>query len=71
MSKRFAFTMSDELAKMIEDYATLNNISKAAAISVLCSQSLTQNKAFSMLPDLMAAIKKEQEKQENQNKLHG
>jgi hypothetical protein len=66
--------MSDELAKMIEDYATLNNISKAAAISVLCSQSLTQNKAFSMLPDLMAAIKKEQEKQEkqeNQNKLHG
>lgn len=67
MSKRFSFTMSDELAKMIEDYASLNNISKAAAISVLCSQSLTQNKAFSVLPELMAIYKNEQDKQNRGN----
>lgn len=67
MSKRFSFTMSDELAKMIEDYASLNNISKAAAISVLCSQSLTQNKAFSVLPELMAIYKNEQDKQPRGN----
>jgi len=67
MSKRFSFTMSDELAKMIDDYSSLNNISKAAAISILCSQSLLQDKAFRALPELLQAYKNTQKHLDKQN----
>ena len=46
MSKRIGLTMSEELVTMVDKFANLNNISRAAAICVLCSQALTQSEAI-------------------------
>ena len=45
-TKRIGLVMSDELVAMIDRFAELNNISRSAAICVLCSQSLTQSEAL-------------------------
>lgn len=49
MSKRFTFTMSDSLAAAVDEFAEANNISRAAAVSVLCSQSLQQTQALNTM----------------------
>lgn len=45
--------MSDELVSLIDGFAALNNISRSAAICVLCSQSLSQSQALDTLKRLM------------------
>ena len=46
MSKRVVLTMSDELVNLVDRFASFNNISRAAAVSVLCSQALSQTEAL-------------------------
>lgn len=58
MSKRVAVTMSDELASMVDKFADLNNISRAAAICVLCSQALAQSDALNTLKRMMDSAEK-------------
>lgn len=53
MSKRIGLVMSDELVSLIDGFASLNNISRSAAICVLCSQSLSQSQALDTLKRLM------------------
>ena len=53
MSKRIGLTMSDELVRMIDKFADLNSITRAAAICVLCSQSLAQSDALETLKRMM------------------
>lgn len=64
-TKRVQLVMSEELVAAIEKFAKYSGISRSGAISVLCSQALSQNQAFSVLPDIMAAYKREQDKHEN------
>lgn len=52
-TKRVGLVMSDELVAMIDRFAELNNISRSAAICVLCSQSLSQSQALDTLKRLM------------------
>lgn len=52
-TKRVGLVMSDELVAMIDSFARLNNISRSAAICVLCSQSLSQTQALDTLKRLM------------------
>ena len=53
MSKRIGLTMSDELVDMVDKFAKLNNVSRAAAICVLCSQALTQSQAIETFTKMM------------------
>ena len=55
LSKRIGLTMSDELVRMVDKFADLNNISRAAAICVLCSQALSQSDALETLKRMMDA----------------
>ena len=52
-TKRIGLVMSDELVSMIDGFAELNNISRSAAICVLCSQSLTQTQALETFSKMM------------------
>ena len=65
---KIGVTMSDTLGKQVEEFAAQLNISRAGAVCVLCSQALSQNKAFTALPELLDAYKKEQGKQDKQDK---
>jgi hypothetical protein len=63
-SKRLQITMSEDLTNLVDQYAKSCGISRAGAVSVLCAQALSQNKAFMALPDLVEMCKKENGKQE-------
>lgn len=64
MSIKIGVTMSDNLGKQVIEYAEKLNISRASAVCVLVSHALEQDKALQMLPELVSAFKKEQDKQE-------
>ena len=62
MSKRLQMTMSDELMTLVDKFAKFNGISRAAAVSVLCSQALSQSNAMQTMSELMQAYNKEKGK---------
>lgn len=62
MSKRLQMTMSDELMGLVDKFAKFNGISRAAAVSVLCSQALSQSNAMQAMSDMMKVYKTETEK---------
>lgn len=62
MSKRLQMTMSDELMVLVDKFAKFNGISRAAAVSVLCSQALSQSNAMQTMSELMQAYNEEKGK---------
>lgn len=62
MSKRLQMTMSDELMTLVDKFAKFNGISRAAAVSVLCSQALSQSNAMQTMSELMQAYNEEKGK---------
>lgn len=63
MSKRLQMTMSDDLMALVDRFAKFSGISRAAAVSVLCAQALSQSKAVDTMSELLVAYKEEQLKQ--------
>jgi hypothetical protein len=55
-------TMSDELMVLVDKFAKFNGISRAAAVSVLCSQALSQSNAMQTMSELMQAYNEEKGK---------
>lgn len=64
MSKRLQLTMSDDLVSLVDQFAKFNGISRAAAVSVLCSQALSQSNAMQAMSDMMKVYKEEAFKKE-------
>jgi len=64
MSKqRLQLAMSDDLLSLVDKFAKSSGISRAAAVSVLCSQALSQSEAIHTMSELLEAYKREEEKQ--------
>jgi hypothetical protein len=62
VSKRLQMTMSDELMGLVDKFAKFNGISRAAAVSVLCSQALSQSNAMQAMSDMMKVYQEEAKK---------
>jgi len=59
MSKRLQISMSDDLVGLVDQFAKFNGISRTSAISVLCSQALSQSNAMQAMSDMMKVYKDE------------
>lgn len=67
MSKKLQLTFSDELMAMVDQFAKFNGIAKSAAVSVLCSQALSQSNAMQAMSDMMKVYKNETDKNQLSN----
>lgn len=62
MSKKLQLTFSDELMVLVDQFAKFNGIARSAAVSVLCSQALSQSNAMQAMSEMMKVYKSESEK---------
>ena len=62
MSKKIQLTFSDELMVLVDRFAKFNGIARSAAVSVLCSQALSQSNAMQAMSDMMSLVKAENDK---------
>lgn len=67
MSKKLQLTFSDELMVLVDQFAKFNGIARSAAVSVLCSQALSQSNAMQAMSDMMKLYKSETEKNQLAN----
>lgn len=59
MSKKIQLTFSDELLVLVDQFAKFNGIARSAAVSVLCSQALSQSNAMQAMSDMMKVYNEE------------
>jgi len=62
VSKKIQLTFSDELMVLVDRFAKFNGIARSAAVSVLCSQALSQSNAMQAMSDMMSLVKAENDK---------
>lgn len=67
MSKKLQLTFSDDLMILVDQFAKFNGIARSAAVSVLCSQALSQSNAMQAMSDMMKVYKAETEKKQLSN----